>query len=115
MGPEPVPATPSLPKPTTPPPAPPAPASSEKCTARTANTVWNHMRCQERCGNLDDCGSSQVTCARFCSFDCPCGATEEDEEDEDEDESCTASTDNTHWNDARCQERCGNADECSSA
>jgi len=110
--PEPTPATPPPPKPTPPPPTP-APATSETCTASTDNKVWNHLRCQERCGNVDDCGSSQFMCAKFCS-DCPCAATEEDEEEETT-EFCTASTDNTHWNDARCQDRCGNLDDCASS
>merc|ERR1719356_413056 len=53
------PVTPSLPAPT------PAPApgtselctagssegSSEVCTSSTSNAVWNHARCQDRCGN----------------------------------------------------------------
>jgi len=63
------PVTPSLPDPA---PAPaPAPGTSELCTASTSNAVWNHDRCQERCGNAGKCGSTQTQCAKFCA-PCPC-------------------------------------------
>jgi len=101
--PKPAPATPSP----TAPPAPPAPATSELCTARTANVVWNHVRCQASCGNADSC-SSQSQCIKFCSSECLCTGTSAPME------SCIASTSNPVWNDARCQDRCGDADDCGS-
>jgi len=68
--------TPSPPEPApAPSPTAPAPTTSEElCTASKSNAVWTHDRCQTRCGNADDCGSSQSTCAKFCAR-CPCAGS----------------------------------------
>eukprot|EP00927_Polykrikos_kofoidii_P043892 TRINITY_DN3798_c0_g1_i1.p1 TRINITY_DN3798_c0_g1~~TRINITY_DN3798_c0_g1_i1.p1 ORF type:complete len:520 (-),score=67.23 TRINITY_DN3798_c0_g1_i1:80-1486(-) len=44
-------------------------------TLKPKNQVWTTARCQERCGDANNCGSSPDRCARMCSAACACGGS----------------------------------------
>jgi len=44
-------------------------------TLKPENPLWTQIRCQTRCGNADNCRSSQSQCARLCSEGCECSRT----------------------------------------
>merc|ERR1712048_345047 len=65
--------TPSPLAPNPPSPSPlPRPPASLCTTAKPNNAVWTESRCQERCGDANNCKSG--ACARMCTG-CPCGAS----------------------------------------